>query len=54
MIVLTLPLVHSNRLMKKGGGIGPTKPWQPANSIRKGAKSNLEYFSRNDKLACIP
>ena len=21
--------VHSNRLMKKGGGIGPTKPWQP-------------------------
>jgi hypothetical protein len=21
--------VHSNKLMKKGGGIGPVKPWQP-------------------------
>ena len=25
-------------LIKKGGGIGPAKPWQPNN---KGAKSNL-------------
>ncbi len=29
--------------MKKGGGIGPTKPWQPIRLIivGKGAKSDL-------------
>lgn len=26
--------------MKKGGGTGPVKPWQPAVSKRKGAKSD--------------
>ena len=25
----TFAAVHSNKLIKKGGGIGPTKPWQP-------------------------
>ena len=28
-IQFTFVPVHSNRLMKKGGGIGPLKPWQP-------------------------
>lgn len=26
--------------MKKGGGTGPVKPWQPAVFERKGAKSD--------------
>jgi len=28
-----LPCVHSNKLMKKGGGTGPVKPWQPPITI---------------------
>lgn len=26
--------------MKKGGGTGPLKPWQPIQNIEQGAKSN--------------
>lgn len=29
LIPYTFVPVHSNRLMKKGGGIGPMIPWQP-------------------------
>ena len=39
LIQYTFAPVHLNRLMKKGGGIGPMKPWQPAH-IEKGAKSD--------------
>ncbi|MEY4604644.1 MAG: hypothetical protein RIT43_1936 [Bacteroidota bacterium] len=44
---VTLFLVHSDKLMKKGGGIGPVKPWQP--SRREGAKSYSEVVSEKDK-----
>ncbi|MEN9743510.1 MAG: hypothetical protein RLZZ65_1315 [Bacteroidota bacterium] len=30
--------VHLNKLIKKGGGTGPMKPWQP-HFLSKGAKS---------------
>jgi hypothetical protein len=29
--------------MKKGGGIGPLKPWQPLANIKVGAKSNFDF-----------
>ena len=29
--------------MKKGGGNGPLKPWQPLNIIKEGAKSNFIF-----------
>lgn len=41
-ICSTFVAVHSNRLMKKGGGIGPLKPWQPLwrTALEKGANSD--------------
>ncbi len=30
--------------MKKGGGTGPVKPWQPAVLKRKGAKSDPDVI----------
>ncbi len=42
LIQYTFVLVHLNRLMKKGGGIGPMKPWQPTR-FEKGAKSDPNW-----------
>lgn len=41
--------VHLNKLMKKGGGIGPMKPWQPSFQRGVGAKS-YSVQSGKDKL----
>ncbi len=35
--------------MKKGGGTGPVKPWQPAVLKRKGAKSDPIELLGKDK-----
>ncbi len=40
--------------MKKGGGTGPAKPWQPAVSTRKGAKSDSSAMAEEkDKLQVV-
>ncbi|MEY3682180.1 MAG: hypothetical protein RLZZ289_704 [Bacteroidota bacterium] len=38
-LVLNFAAVHLNKLIKKGGGTGPMKPWQP-HFQSKGAKSD--------------
>jgi len=38
--------------MKKGGGIGPLKPWQPLLTVEKGAKSYSQDCEK-DKLMTI-
>jgi hypothetical protein len=42
--------------MKKGGGIGPAKPWQPLrfdSRIEKGAKSSLSNLPSRDKFVIV-
>ncbi len=50
LIPFTFAAVHLNRLMKKGGGIGPVKPWQPIYVIKKGAKSHSDKPLGRDKF----
>lgn len=48
IIQFTFATVHSNRLMKKGGGLGPMKPWQP---VHWNKVPNPIPFKEKDKYA---
>lgn len=37
----------SNRLMKKGGGIGPLKPWQPIRILMKKVPNPIHTYGKD-------
>jgi len=40
-------LLLSNRLMKKGGGLGPLKPWQPLRFLMKKVPNPIHEYGKD-------